>query len=98
MNNIAVPPPPAKRKSRLGASAPKASVAVDHLSEPSDSGKMQDMNFKVSPSFHKRFRVEASLRGMSMKELLEAMAKFYYEGHGGTLERPSPSLLDMIES
>lgn len=37
----------------------------------SASGKAHDLNFKVSPEFHRAFKVQASLRGLSMRELLE---------------------------
>lgn len=37
------------------------------------------MNFKVTPAFHREFKIEAALRGMSMKELLEAAFKTYLE-------------------
>jgi hypothetical protein len=51
------------------------------------------MNFKVSPDFHRRFKLEATLRGRSMKELLEASFKTYLEQHGGSMERPATELI-----
>ena len=33
---------------------------------------MKDLNFKVEPSFHQAFKLEAARRKLSMKELLKA--------------------------
>ena len=38
-----------------------------------------DLNFKVDPDFHRAFKTEATVRGMSMKELLEASFKAFLE-------------------
>lgn len=86
--------PPPLRKSRLNIPAPMLEVTPDNLSKPSDSGATtyMDMNFKVEPAFHKRFKTEATLRGLTMKDLLEASFKLYLEQNGGTIERVSPEL------
>jgi hypothetical protein len=91
--SLKIPPAP-KRKSRLTVAPPKPETVSNHLSEPSDAGVLTDMNFKVAPAVHRRFKVEASMRGMSMKELLEAMMKFYFEAHGGSMDRISQALID----
>ena len=41
---------------------------------PLDGGRATyaDLNFKVAPDFHMRFKLEATKRGVSMKELLYA--------------------------
>jgi len=38
-----------------------------------------DLNFKVDPDFHQSFKTEATIRRMSMKELLEASFKAFLE-------------------
>ena len=43
----------------------------------SASGSVHDLNFKVSPEFHRAFKVQASLRGLSMRELLEVAFNDY---------------------
>lgn len=88
-----VPPPP--RKSRLNMAPPVLAETPDNLSKPSDSGVSTyvDMNFKISPEFHRRFKIEATLRGLSMKDLLEASFKAYLEQHGGNMDRPSSELI-----
>lgn len=83
-------PPP---RTRLAAPPPPPQEAPDNLSTPSNEGALQDMNFKVAPRFHRRFKIEAGLRGVSMKELLEASFQTYLEKHGGTMERPRDDLL-----
>lgn len=80
------PPPP--RKSRLAAAPPPPVEAPDNLTQPTDqgSGALQDMNFKVRPDFHTSFKGEAVLRGMSMKEFLEACYKCYLDVNGSKLD------------
>ena len=81
-------------RTRLAAPPPPPQEAPDHLSTPSDEGALQDMNFKVAPKFHRRFKIEASVRGVSMKELLEASFQAYLKEHGGTMERPREDLIE----
>lgn len=87
-----VPPPP-PRKSRLAAPPPEPTNAPDNLSKPSDAGVTADMNFKVSPSFHRRFKLEALVRGLSMKDLMEACFQAYLEKNGGTMDSVRSDLL-----
>lgn len=49
----------------------KVGLAVTAEIGSSASGRAHDLNFKVSPDFHRAFKVQASLRGLSMRELLE---------------------------
>ena len=44
-----------------------------------------DLNFKVDPDFHRAFKTEATVRGMSMKELLEASFKAFL---GSNMRKP----------
>ncbi len=69
-----IPLPPGVRLAR--DSAPVASrPSVDlNLTRPN-----VDLNFKVDPDFHQSFKTEATLRRMSMKELLEASFKAFLE-------------------
>lgn len=49
----------------------KVGLAVTAEIGSSASRGAHDLNFKVSPEFHRAFKVQASLRGLSMRELLE---------------------------
>lgn len=61
--------------------APRPSLALpDNMSKP-NSG-LQDLNFKVEPELHRAFKVVASLRGMSMKDLMEASFRCWLEQYG----------------
>jgi len=77
-----VPPPPGKGssapKQRFMTSVPTLDTAPDNLSRPSET-TLQDLNFKVSPDFHRAFKVAATTRGMTMKELLEACYSHYMQ-------------------
>lgn len=90
MSNV---PPPPSRKPRLIAPPPAPEQAPENLSKPSDSTTLADLNFKVAPAFHRRFKLEALVRGMTMKELLEACFYAYLENNGGTMEKPRPDLI-----
>lgn len=83
--NIPPPPPPARATApRLQAPAPSPAKAPDNLTQPTDSGfsTFQDMNFKVDPAFHRKFKMEAVSRGLSMKDMLVASFNAYLEVHG----------------
>jgi len=66
----------------LGFEGGREDIAEDYYSE-GESGNsaasveqsiratLVDLNFKVSPSFHRSFKLEATARGISMKDLLE---------------------------
>lgn len=90
---VDVPPPPKKNnplnRPRLGP-PPKPDTAAINLTTPSDGGYLNfvDLNFKVEPRFHARFRLEAALRKMSMKELMENSFKAFLDVNGGTMEAP----------
>jgi hypothetical protein len=74
-----VPPPPSK--TRLAVSAPPPPQETpDNLSKGTES--IQDLNFKVESGFHRRFKMTAVARGMSMKELLEAAFECWVERYG----------------
>ena len=91
---VKISPPP--RKMRFVTSVPVPDDIADNLSKPSDTGHLSfvDLNFKVSQDMHRRFKLEATLRGLSMKDLLEASFKCYLEAHGGTFNRPSDALIN----
>jgi hypothetical protein len=44
----------------------------------------RDLNFKVAAEFHRRFKIEAVKRGLSMREMLEQMAKDWWKEHPST--------------
>lgn len=79
-SRLNVPPPPRSSSSRLPDAPPTSADVPDNLSRPSDG--FQDLNFKVSSDFHRRFKLTAATWGMSMKELLEASFKKWVEEHG----------------
>lgn len=74
-----VPPPPPRRRG-IVAEVPTPARVTDNLSKP-NSG-LQDTNFKVSPEFHRAFKIAASVRGMPMKELFEASFRAWLEVYG----------------
>lgn len=75
----AVPPPP-RRGLMTPPPAPKVEPPTENMQKP-NSG-IQDMNFKVDPDFHMAFKLAATRKGMSMKELLEASFRAWLELHG----------------
>lgn len=86
-----VPPPPKKQKpltQRLQVSAPMPTLVPDNLATPT-SGTM-DLNFKVHPDFHREFKSTAAIRGMSMKELLEASFNAWKEKFGAVNQIQQP--------
>lgn len=81
-----IAPPPPRRNSRL-APPPIPAEAPNNLNQPNSEGAaaLQDMNFKVKSSFHTEFKSEATIRGLSMKEFLEACFHCYLDVHGSKL-------------
>ena len=82
-----VPPPPKKSSNRLTAALGEPSAIADvvtpnNAAKPSDD-RLKDLNFKVEESFHVEFKTTASVRRMSMKELLEACFAAWKDKHGG---------------
>jgi hypothetical protein len=79
-----IAPPP--RRSRVLAQAEqfKEELTPNHLATPTDTGAATfvDLNFKVEPNFHARFRIVAAKRRLKMKELLVAAFQTYLEVHG----------------
>lgn len=77
-----VPPPPRKPPgtgSRLNVTAPTLEKAPDNLSQPTE--RLVDMNFRVPESMHRKFKVTAAMRGISMKDLLDECWSLYQEKH-----------------
>ena len=74
-----IPPPP----KRLQVAPPPLEEAPDNLSRPSSD--YVDLNFKVTADFHRRFKTEAVIRGMKMKDFLETCFKHYV----ATFQRPT---------
>lgn len=77
-----VPPPPRAREdapitTRLQVAPPTLEETPSNLIMPAEG--WADLNFKVTHDFRKQFRIEAALRGMSNKSLLEAALKLYLE-------------------
>jgi hypothetical protein len=70
----------------------KSAPGVDKL-DSEGSAAFVDLNFKVPPRFHRRFRMEASARGLSMKELLVASFQAYLDAHGGTMQHFAEDLM-----
>jgi hypothetical protein len=78
--SLVPPPPPRGPRRGLLVEVPKTVTTPDNLSTP-NSG-LQDMNFKVPPDFHRAFKTAAVMRGMNMKELLEASFQCWVETYG----------------
>ncbi len=56
-----------------------------------------NLNFKVPAFFHRRFGLEAKLRGISQVDLLFMMMDTYFEKYGGTVEAPAANLLQTVK-
>ncbi len=84
MSKSRMPPPPAASQpvpvAKRLPEVPKPVETPNNLSIGSDG--IRDLNFKVSPEFHLRFKTTATLWGMSMKELLEASYAAWVEKYG----------------
>lgn len=66
----------------LGVGDPEAADPETPAPEE-EPGGLQDLNFKVDPAFHRRFKTEAAQLGISMKQLLEeCFASRIKEGGG----------------
>jgi hypothetical protein len=81
-------PKPKRQKpmrERLQINIPDAKSIGDNLTKPTDD--IVDLNFKIPESFHRRFKAEATLRGISMRELLESSFKCFTEVHGSTVDK-----------
>lgn len=76
--------PPRTRLSR-----PPAPVAPDHIPvKPVIEGHLGfvDLNFKVKPKLHKRFRVEAAFAELSLKDLMIESFETWLKARGKALE------------
>lgn len=80
VKKVNVPPPPGARNRGIKAPVPVPHQTFDNLSRP-NSG-LQDLNFKVSPDFHRAFKLSATMRGIPMKDLLEASFRAWLEIYG----------------
>jgi hypothetical protein len=76
---LKVPPPP-RRGILASPPAPAIEQPLENMAKP-NSG-IQDLNFKVDPDFHLAFKLAATMKGMSMKEVLEASFKHWVERYG----------------
>ncbi|QIG69053.1 hypothetical protein EVB78_019 [Rhizobium phage RHph_N1_15] len=62
------PKQPAHSMKFLGSLGDEPKIeAADNMTEV----KLRDLNFKVDPEFHTKFKMTATAAGLSMKELLE---------------------------
>lgn len=81
-SKVIVPPPrPRTNRAQFLATVPKPDEASNNLVTPSSSDATKDLNFKVAPEFHERFKLEAVSRRMKMKDLLEASFQTFLETH-----------------
>jgi len=87
-------PPPKRRRMLDRQDEIIRPEAPSHTDTPSDEGykNFVDLNFKVTAAFHKRFRLEATLRTMSLKDLFGASFQAYLDANGGTMEKPAEGL------
>lgn len=88
-----VPPPP-RTSNRLHAAlgtlntVNTALVDQGFLGSANNAAKaseerLKDLNFKVNEDFHVEFKITATKRKMSMKDLLEACFEAWKDKHGG---------------
>ena len=75
-----VPAPPGSLRRGLLVSVPTPTLTPDNLSRP--AAGLQDLNFKVENDFHRNFKLVATEKGMSMKELLEASFHAWVDRYG----------------
>ncbi len=47
-----------------------------------DRGRLQDLNFKVEPAFHRRVKVTASRHGKTMVEIFREAFELWTERYG----------------
>jgi hypothetical protein len=84
MTELKIPAPPGARRRGLSvveSMQPAVPQTVpDNLSKPATG--LQDLNFKVDNDFHRTFKLAATLKGMSMKELLEGSFAAWVERYG----------------
>lgn len=91
--------PPSRRPSLADspiAAALETSPTPNNTTVPNNEATedyAEDLSFKVSHSFARRFRAEAALRGMRQKALLIAMAELYYRTNGGSMTEISEAIL-----
>jgi hypothetical protein len=77
-----VPPPSRAAKRGIMASVPQLVETPSLNNMQKVNSGFQDMNFKVDPNFHLRFKAVATVKGMPMKDLLEASFGAWLEKYG----------------
>lgn len=63
----------------LGALEGAPAFTADNM----DAVKLRDLNFKVDPEFHTKFKMTAAASGKSMKELLEEAFDLWVDSRRG---------------
>jgi hypothetical protein len=81
-NAVVPPPPPRAAKRGILAAVPEITEAAAPDNMQKANSGIQDMNFKVDPGFHQAFKVAAAVKGMAMKDLLEASFRCWVEQYG----------------
>jgi predicted HicB family RNase H-like nuclease len=74
-----VPKKPSNRMNYLGTLAEAPKLEADNM----EAVKLRDLNFKVDPEFHTKFKMTATASGKSMKELLEECFAAWVAAHRG---------------
>ncbi len=74
----AVPKKPQPMKF-LGSLGDQPVFTADNM----EAVKLRDLNFKVDPEFHTKFKMTATASGKSMKELLEECFEAWVEARRG---------------
>ncbi|WP_276122701.1 hypothetical protein [Pararhizobium qamdonense] len=78
VTKAAVPKKPQTMKF-LGALAEQPTYVADNM----ESVKLRDLNFKVDPDFHTKFKMTATAAGLSMKDLLEECFEAWIKSRKG---------------
>lgn len=82
MSRLTAPPPPSqasKPNGRLSAAMVPARAEAPQNMTSSNQKRWVDLSFKVTEDERDEFRIEAALRKMSHKELLNAALQLYRE-------------------
>lgn len=79
MANVPPPRKPPGSGSRLNIAPPAPENAPKNLDQPTEA--LVDFNFKIPESMHRKFKITAAMRGITMRELMMECWALYQERH-----------------
>lgn len=74
-------PPPPPRRAELKGIPPKRTETKENLIKP-EPGKVVALNFRVSSSFKRDFKIASATFGITQSELLQQAFRLWTEKHG----------------